>query len=203
MYRHVAVAALAFVSLPFAASQLMDLDAIATAPDPVLVTPPVDVTENIPADVRRDRLHILIYCQPRENSTRPNTFNNYAFASKLAPGNDNGVGGLTLSQPLTVCGGSSYSVTIDHRFDAPTSGAGGAYAVKIVYPFKASYGSVSVSSTVSGTGSWNTTGGSFQAVQDVTKDVFSVVFSCAAGLSDTITVDDVVVTLEPPGYNAY
>jgi hypothetical protein len=43
---------------------------------------------------------------------------------------------------------------------------------------------------------------SFQAVQDVTKDVFSVVFSCAAGLSDMITVDDVVVTLEPPGYNA-
>jgi len=29
----------------------MDLDAIAAAPDPVLVTPPVDVTENIPADV--------------------------------------------------------------------------------------------------------------------------------------------------------
>ncbi len=72
-----------------------------------------------------------------------------------------------------------------------------------MYPFKASYGSVSVSSTVSGTGSWNTNGGSFQAVQDVTKDVLRVIFSCAAGLSDIITFDDVVVTLEPPGYNAY
>jgi len=51
MYRHVTVAALAFVSLPFAASQLIDLDAITTAPDPVLMTPPVDVTKNIPADV--------------------------------------------------------------------------------------------------------------------------------------------------------
>lgn len=51
MYRHIALAALAAVSLPFAASQLMDLDAIAAAPDPVIVTPPVAVTQNIPADV--------------------------------------------------------------------------------------------------------------------------------------------------------
>ena len=51
MHRHLAVAILAFVGLPYSVSQLMDLDAIAAAPDPVLVTPPIDVTENIPAEV--------------------------------------------------------------------------------------------------------------------------------------------------------
>jgi len=56
MYRHVAVAALAFVTLPFAASQLMDLDAIAAAPDPVLVTPPDNVVQNTPPDVPAPRI---------------------------------------------------------------------------------------------------------------------------------------------------
>ena len=51
MYRHVAVAALAFVTLPFAVSQLMDLDAIAAAPDPILVTPPDNVVQNTPPNV--------------------------------------------------------------------------------------------------------------------------------------------------------
>lgn len=51
MYCGVGVAAMVALGLPFAASQLIDLDAVAAAPDPVLVTPPIDVSQNIPADV--------------------------------------------------------------------------------------------------------------------------------------------------------
>ena len=89
------------------------------------------------------------------------------------------------------------------RFD-PVKASGSRSAAcdaKIVYPYKSTYGSVDLSSAVAGIGPWNTIAGTFQAVPGV--DTFSVVFGCPTGVAERIVVDDVVVELEPVGYNAY
>lgn len=56
MQQRLLLAVLVGVAIAAPAPQLMDLDAIDAAPDPVLVTAPVDVAQNVPAPAPSDPL---------------------------------------------------------------------------------------------------------------------------------------------------
>lgn len=112
----------------------------------------------------------------------------YAFQANLQTPNSPyaGVCSLTLSQTLSTCAGTNYSISVDFKLDANSLGP---CSIEIDYPYKSSQGSVTESSAVSGAG-WHTLGSTFQAVSNA--DVFRMVLSCTAGGED-IEVDNVKI----------
>ncbi len=90
---------------------------------------------------------------------------------------------------MNTCGGGNYSVEIDYKFDTSP----GACTVAIKYPYKTTQGSVTAPDNVGGTtaGQWTITASTFQAVS--AADVFYVVFTCSNGVSDRVSVDNVLI----------
>ncbi|KAI9791731.1 MAG: hypothetical protein M1816_003541 [Peltula sp. TS41687] len=128
------------------------------------------------------------------------TINNggrYAFQASLYPGPfTNGASSLTLTQTMKTCAGQNYSIIADYWFQY---GSENNCAIKIDYPYKTIRGSVTTPSNISPPGYWYTTSGTFQAVTNA--DQFNVVFSCSAGTSNKIGLDN--VRIEPFAGNAF
>ena len=134
--------------------------------------------------------------------TSPGSTNNggqYAFTAILYPGPySNGASGDTLQQTMNTCAGHNYSILVDYKFD---NAASGNCALSIRYPYKTTTGSVTTGSGIAGgtAGNWYTTAATFQAVSSA--DPFSIVFSCANGANDRISVDNVKIA--PYAGNAF
>ena len=91
---------------------------------------------------------------------------------------------------MKTCKGVIYTISMDYMFATSP----GACAVTIKYPYEDSQGSVTSPDNKTGTktGQWTTMNSLYQAVS--TADMFQVVFTCENGATDTVSIDNVVVT---------
>jgi len=105
MKQIVLLAALIGVAISTPTPQMINLDAIDAAPDPVLVSAPIDVTQNVPAPVPSDPLTPI---------TDPNTkrgINNIEKRDGTCAPQPSGSGKVTSPDTAEAfCGNSEYSV---------------------------------------------------------------------------------------------